>query len=127
MLRNELANKKPYQASMKELCLRLLELQVEDKKAWQIRKQSLKESWKEIDGLLHYQSFLFIPKVICTKLISQHHNNFLTSEFGIEKAQELIAQKYYWLILQADVESHVQACNMCLTSNAICHQSYGDL
>lgn len=49
-------------------------------------------------------------------LISRHHDDLLTDYFGIKKTQKLIAQKYYWLTLKANIESYVKRCNFCLPS-----------
>ncbi len=80
--------------------MRLLELQDDDKKAKKLRsEQILLEGWEDIKQMLHYQDLLYILKVIHSELISRHHNNFFTGHFGIEKTRELIAKKYYWLML----------------------------
>lgn len=43
ILKNELVNKKSYQVRMDRMHLRLFELQVKNKKTWQIRKQGQKK------------------------------------------------------------------------------------
>ena len=50
--------------------LRLLELQESDNEAWKIRAEGLKNNYKEVDGVLHYQGLPFIPGAIRTELIS---------------------------------------------------------
>ncbi len=77
--------------------------------------------------MLHYQGLPYVPKVICSELISRHHDDPLAGHFGIEKTCELIARKYYWLTLRRDVEAYVKDCDVCLASKAVRHKPYGDL
>ena len=56
-----------------------------------------------------------------------HYNNPLVGYFGIEKMQELIARKYYLLILQKDVKVYIKSYNIYLASKAVQHKLYGDL
>ena len=125
-LQEELASESLYTASISGMRLRLHKLQVKDKKAQKTRAENL-EDWDNIDGVLHYQGFLYVPEIIRTELISRHHNNPLVGHFGIEKTRELIARKYYWLKLCHDVEDYVKGCNVCLASKAVWHKPYGDL
>ena len=66
--------------------LRLQELQEIDSEAQKLRS---KEGYKEVKGVLHHQSLLFVPKTIQTELISRHHNDLLVSHYGIEKTCKL--------------------------------------
>ena len=75
--------------------LRLLELQESDNKAWKIRAEGLKDDYKKVDRVLHYQELPFVPEIIQTELISQHHNDFLARHFNINKTKDLVSQKYY--------------------------------
>ncbi len=77
--------------------------------------------------MLHYQGLPYIPKVICSELISRHHDDPLAGHFGIEKTRELIARKYYWPTLRRDVKAYVKGCDVCLASKAVRHKPYGDL
>ena len=74
--------------------LRLAELQELDKKAWRIRAEGLNRC-KKLDGILYYQRLPFVPKIIQTNIISQHHDNPLVGHFGINKTKDPIGQKYY--------------------------------
>ncbi len=107
--------------------MRLPELEDDDKKTKKLRLEWLSEGWKDIKVVLHYQSLPYVPKVICSKLISRYYDNSPTDRFGIEKTWELIARKYYWPILQRDVKTYVKGCNIYLASIAVCHKPYGDL
>ncbi len=127
-LHGELAKERPYQqASIERLRLRLSELQAEDQRAWEIRKQGLKNGWEDIKVVLHRESLLYLPEIIRTEIISRHHDDPLVGHFGIEKTRELVAQKYYWQSLRHNVEAYVKACNVCLASKAVLHKPYGDL
>ena len=78
--------------------MRLAKLQKSDKKAQKIRVESLNE-YKKLDRVLHHQRLLFVLEIIQTKLINQHHNNFLAGHFGINKTKDFVSQKYFWLSL----------------------------
>ena len=68
-----------------------------------------------------------MPEIICSKVISCHHDDPLAKHFGIDKNQELIGWKYYWPSLKRDVKTYVRGCDICLTSKAVHHKPYGDL
>ena len=74
--------------------LKLAELQESDKEAQKIRAKGL-NGYKKLDKILHHQKLPFISEVIWTEPISQHHDNFLTRYFGINKTKDFVSQKYY--------------------------------
>ncbi len=76
--------------------MRLPKLQDDDKKAMKLRSEGLPEGWEDIEQVLHYQGFLYVPKVIRSELISRHHDDPLADHFGIKNTHQLIARKYYW-------------------------------
>lgn len=125
---SELAHKSSYTTSIGAMRMRLLELQDNNNEAKNLRseRQQLLESWKDIEQVLYYQSFPYILKVICSELISKHHNNSLADHCGIRKTWELIAKKYYWPTLQRDVEAYVKGCNVCLALKEVRHKFYVD-
>ncbi len=94
--------------------MKLFKLQDNNKKRKKFRLEGLPEGSKDIKKVFHYQGLLYVSKVICSELISRQYDNSLIGYFGIEKTQELIAKKYYWPILQKDVEVYVKGYNMCL-------------
>ena len=61
------------------------------------------------------------------KFISQHYNNLLIKQFGINKTRKLINQKYYWPSLKKDVQAYIKGCNNCLLFKIIKHKLYSDL
>ncbi len=79
--------------------IRLSKLQDDDKKVKKLRLERLPKSWKDIEEVFHHQGLPYVLKVIYFELISRYYDNPLVSHFRIEKTQELIAQKYYWVIL----------------------------
>ncbi len=105
---------------------RVPELQDNNKKVSKLKSQRLLEGYEDIAEVLYYQEFLYVPKVICSELISKHHNNPLTGNFGIEKLRQLIARKYYWPTLQKDLETYIKICDVYLALKAVCHKPYGD-
>ncbi len=87
----------------------------------------MKEGWEEVNEVLYFQDLSYVSKIIYTELISWHHKDLLFGHFGIEKIQELVAQKYYWSILHHNVKTYVKSCDIYLTSNTVRHKPYGDL
>lgn len=57
--------------------------------------QDFIEDLKDVKGVLEYQSLLYIPEMICSKVISHYDNNPLIGQFKIDKMQKFIAKKYY--------------------------------
>lgn len=81
-----MSNKGPYKANIGGMRLKFKELQQENFKAQEIRvTEQLKEDWEDINGVLYHQDLLYIPKIICSKLISGDHNDPLAGHFGIDK------------------------------------------
>ena len=74
--------------------LKLQELHKAPSKVQELKQQKA-NGYKKIDDIFHYQSLLFIPKAILTKMISRHYNNPLVGYFGIKNTCKLLARKYY--------------------------------
>ncbi len=77
--------------------------------------------------MFYYQGIPYVPKVICSELISRHYNNPLAGHFGIENTCKLITKKYYWPTLRRDVKAYINGCDVCLASKAVCHKLYRNL
>ena len=107
--------------------LRLVELHVEDSQARKIKMEKRGRNWEDSDGILHYQSLLYVHEIIRTELISKHQNDPLVGHFGIEKIRELIARKYYLEILYHEVEVYVKGCDICLASKVVKYKPYENL
>ena len=76
--------------------LKLQELQSKNKQARKLRaEQPVKDSWKNINGVLYHQSLPYVLEIIRIELISRYHNDPLAGHFGIKKTQEFVARKYY--------------------------------
>ena len=127
-IRADIARDIPYIANIGGMRLRLSKLQekVEEKK--RLRGfEDLLENWEDVEGVLQYRGLLYVPEIICSKVISCHHNDPLAGHFGIDKTRELVGQKYYWPCLRKNVKNYVRGCDVCLTSKAVLHKPYGDL
>lgn len=70
------------------------------------------------------EKLLYIPRILRKKLISRHHNKLIVGYFRIEKAEELVAQKYYWKTLKVNVKSYVKRCNICSAFKMVCYKFY---
>ena len=91
MFQTELAGKNPYTANIGRMRLRLAELQESDEEAQKLRAtEELQKGLTDIDRVLHHQGLPFVPEIIQTELISQHHDDPLEGYFGINKTRELI-------------------------------------
>ena len=106
--------------------MRLLELENTDKEAKKLSSKKLPESWENIEEIFYYQSLLYFLKVIWSELINKHHNNLLTSYFGIKKTWELIARKYHWFMLEKAINIYVKGCDICLVLKTISYKPYGN-
>ena len=87
--------------------LRLPKLQDKDKKAKSIKTEGLSEDWEDVEEVLQYQGFLYVLEMVCSKVVSCHHNDLFAGHFGIDKTRELLGWKYYWPSLRKVVESYV--------------------
>lgn len=85
------------------------------------------DSWKNIQEMLHWASFLCMSEIIKTELMSNYHDKQLADYFGINKNWQVIAWKYYWSTFWADVRACMKACHFCLAFRAVCHKLYGNL
>ena len=77
--------------------------------------------------MLYYQDFLYILKIIYSKLINRYYNNLLTGNFKIKKPHKLIARKFYLPILQKDIKAYIKAYNIYLASKIVCYKLYDNL
>ena len=76
--------------------------------------------------MLHYQGLPYLPENIRTVIISRHHDNLLAGHCGIEKTRKLVARKYYWPTLRAEIDTYVKWCDVCLILKEVRHKSYRD-
>ena len=95
----EIASKSLYNVSIRAMRLRLSDLQSDNNKTKKLRVVELPKRWEDIERMLQYGGFSYIPEIIWSELISGHHNNPLAGYFEIDKMQKLIARKYYRLML----------------------------
>ena len=111
LLQTELINKGLFSASIGSMRFRIQELQEINCKAQESRQ---KDSYQEINRVLHHQGLLFVSKAIRIKLISRNNEKPLASYFGIEKNRKLLVRKYYWRTLYHNVEAYVKSYDICL-------------
>lgn len=107
--------------------LQVFKLQAEDKKARNIRSQSLKNSQEEIEEVLNWKIFSYLPEIIRTKIINRHHNDPLESYFGINKTRELIVCKQFFSSFQSNIEAYIKGCDVYLAFKTVRHRPYEDL
>ena len=95
--------------------------------AREIWKKGLREGWEEINRVLYRKGLLYLPEIIRTELINRHQDDQLAGYFGVKKTRELVAQKYYWSTLRADIKAYVKGYDICITSKAVRYKPYGNL
>ncbi len=74
-----------------------------------------------------YDSKQYIPKILRADLLERNHDDPLAGHFGIEKTPELLSRKYYWLKMRVNIEKYVQDSDICMSSKAQRHKSYGSI
>ena len=127
-IQTNIAQDSPYIANIGGMRLGLSELQENDEEAKRLGGSiGLSEDWEDVEGVLQYRRLPYVPKIICSEVISCHHNDPLAGHFSIDKTRELVGRKYYWASLRKDVENYVRGCDVCLASKAVRHKPYGDL
>ena len=123
----ELVAENPYQASIKGIRLRLVELQVENGLVRKIKAEKLVRNYKDFDRILYFQSLPYISEIIRTELMSRYHGDPLVGYFSIKKTWELVTKKYYWETLYQDIEVYVKGFNVCLVSKVVRYKLYKNL
>ena len=93
--RQELAAEGSYKTSIKEMRLRLVELQTKNGQARKIRVEKLGRNWEDSNRILNHKDLPYIPEIIKTKRINKHHDDPLAGHFSIKKTQKLVTRKYY--------------------------------
>lgn len=76
----------------------------------------MKKRLKDINKVLHLEDLLYVLKIIRTEQISKYNDNLLVCHFDMKKTWELIAYKYYLLIVKANIESYIKRYNIYLAS-----------
>ena len=111
----------PYITNIRDMRLQLPELQDNNKEAKALRLDAVgfPEGWKDDKGVLQYQSLLYVLEIICSKVITCHHNDLFTRHFRIDKTWELVIRKYYWPTFYRNIKIYIQGCNVCLASKTV--------
>ena len=94
------------------------------------RKAGSADMWSmRDDGSLRYGDALYVPNdaAIRAEIITVHHDNELAGHFGLARTRELIARKYYWGGMRADIKKHIRFCGVCQRTKVRRHKPYGTL
>lgn len=89
-----------------------------------MRKEGLQEVVEDTDSVLDKKKILFLLDVVKIKRMSRHYNDLFAKYFEIDKTRELIAKKYYWSTIWADVETYIKGCHVYLTSKVERYKLY---
>ncbi len=68
-----------------------------------------------------------MPEIVRIELISRHHDDPLAGYFRINKTQDLIARKYYWLTLYRNIKAYLTGCDVCLAFKSVKYKPHDEL
>lgn len=74
-----------YQASIKDIKPRLVELQAENSQVQKIRVKEIGKRWQDFDKILYYQNLPYIFEIIKIELINKYHDNHLQATLVSKK------------------------------------------
>ncbi|KAL4583246.1 hypothetical protein LXL04_007814 [Taraxacum kok-saghyz] len=79
------------------------------------------------DGLVYFQSRLFIPNIphIRLLLLQEFHNSNLGGHSGINSTTRRLAASFYWPKMKTDITNHVHQYSTCQTTKYPTHKPYG--
>lgn len=77
-------------------------------------------NWTTMDGLTLYKGRLIVPDRdhLRTQVIQEAHSRLVTAHPGRNKSRQLVATRYWWPKLSADVDRFVANCVTCRSSKA---------
>ena len=107
--------------------MRLPKLQDNNKEVKVFRTADVLKNWEDVEEVFRYQSLPYILDIIRSEVISCQYKNLLTEYFRIDKIQELISRKYYWLNLKKYIKFYVKEYDVNVASKAIRPKLYSDL
>jgi transposase InsO family protein len=79
------------------------------------------------NGLLAYNSRIFVPANCRKELLARYHDDATAGHRGIKTTEKRISRHWYWDSIRADVEEHVNACATCSRTKPKNHRPYGVL
>lgn len=79
-----------------------------------------------MEKILYHPSLLYVPEIIQSKIISCYYNDLLAGHFIIGKTREVIARKYFSIILRSDNKFYIKGCDVYLALKIVCYKPYGD-
>ena len=93
---------------------------IESLEALRVQAQAGDIDLKLEDGLLLYQDRLIVPDTdnLRTDLIREAHEQVSTAHLGRNKTIRLLANRYYWRGLTANVGRYIRNCHACRRANA---------
>ena len=78
-------------------------------------KQNMKTNFIIKDDIIYNKKRIYVPDnaLIKTQIISEHHDTIVSGHLGVAKTSELIARKFYWPRMYADIKKYVVSCLPC--------------
>ena len=99
-------------------------------KLWKGSSRTIWSSeWSELDGLLHFQGKIHIPKDpdLWRCIMLQHHDTWISRHAGRLKMLEIVGRHYWWLQMSRYVGQYAKICNLCLWTKAQRQPLIGEL
>ncbi len=96
-------------------------LEQESKDSWRHYK-----NWLTLDDLILFRDWIYIPPLLCPRILFKHHDSPLAGHPGHAKTIKLIAWEYSWPRLSQDVWWYVHSCDLC-QRNKVAWHPYGNL
>lgn len=112
---------------MKDIKLRLVELQAKNGYMRKIGIEKLSKNLKSFNKVLYYSEFFYVSKIIWNKLINRYYNNLLVDYFGIKKTYRYITRRYYQKSLYYNIKIYIRDCNIYLIYKIVSHKLYKNL
>jgi hypothetical protein len=79
------------------------------------RRHNASSLYEMRNGLLYKAEALIVPKdaALRVELLRIHYNDLMLGHFSPTKTIALLARKYFWLEIGADVKEHIRTCGVC--------------
>jgi hypothetical protein len=93
------------------------------------RRRNASSSYEMRNGLLYKADALVVPKdaALRAELLRIHYDDPMSGHFGPAKTIALLARKYFWPEIGADVKEHIRTCGVCQRTHTQRHRPYGEL
>jgi hypothetical protein len=68
---------------------------------------------------------LYVPLTVRERFISEAHDEMFGAHGGVQKTQDKLRHRYYWIGMMKDTEDYVKSCDVCVRTKGQPHQAAG--